>query len=46
VPNDAEVVEIRWLPLDQCLDMVFSGKILDALTVAGLLAYHAKVTRS
>jgi len=45
VPNDAEVVEIRWMPLEQCLDMVFRGEILDALTVSGLLAYHAKATR-
>lgn len=45
VPNDAEVVEILWQPLDHCLDMVFSGEILDALTVAGLLAYHAKSSK-
>jgi 8-oxo-dGTP pyrophosphatase MutT (NUDIX family) len=45
VPNDAEVVEILWLPLDQCLEMVFRGEILDALTVTGLLAYHAKSSR-
>jgi ADP-ribose pyrophosphatase len=46
VPNDAEVVETCWLQFDQCLDMVFRGEILDALTVAGLLAYHAKLSRS
>lgn len=45
VPDDSEVVEIRWIPLEQCLEMVFRGEILDALTVAGLLAYHAKVSR-
>ena len=42
VPNDSEVVEIRWTPLDQCLEMVFLGEILDALTVAGLLAYKVR----
>jgi 8-oxo-dGTP pyrophosphatase MutT (NUDIX family) len=42
VPNDAEVVEIRWIDLRKCLDMVFSSKILDAMTVAGLLAYQAR----
>jgi 8-oxo-dGTP pyrophosphatase MutT (NUDIX family) len=45
VPDDSEVVEIRWLPPGECLDMVFRGEILDALTVAGLLAWHAKTSR-
>jgi len=39
-PDPAEVVEIRWMPLQECLEMVFQGEILDALTVAGLLAYQ------
>jgi 8-oxo-dGTP pyrophosphatase MutT (NUDIX family) len=42
VPDASEVVEIRWVELNSCLDMVFHGEILDALTVAGLLAYQAK----
>ena len=42
VPNEAEVVEIRWIPLEECLGMVFSGAILDALTVAGLLAVKVR----
>lgn len=41
VPDDAEVVEIRWIGLDECLAMVSGGEILDALTVTGLLAYTA-----
>ena len=45
IPDDSEVVEIRWTPLEQCLDMVFRGEILDALTLAGLLAYHAKASQ-
>ena len=45
VPDDAEVVEISWMALDTCLDMVFRGEILDALTVAGLLAYQARLRR-
>ena len=43
IPNPAEVVEIGWLPLERCLEMVQSGEILDALTVAGLLAYKCFV---
>jgi len=38
--NPAEVSEIGWFTLDECLGMVSSQKILDAMTVAGLLAYH------
>jgi ADP-ribose pyrophosphatase len=40
--NHSEVVEIAWKPLDECLAMIFSGEILDALTVAGILAYRAR----
>jgi 8-oxo-dGTP pyrophosphatase MutT (NUDIX family) len=42
VPDDAEVIEISWMAVDTCLDMIFRGEILDALTVAGLLAYQAR----
>ncbi|MDZ4799045.1 MAG: NUDIX hydrolase [Bryobacteraceae bacterium] len=41
-PNDAEVVEISWVAVDTCLDMIFRGEILDALTVAGLLACQVR----
>jgi 8-oxo-dGTP pyrophosphatase MutT (NUDIX family) len=43
VADEAEVVEIRWMDVDTCLDMIFREEILDALTVAGLLAYQARV---
>jgi ADP-ribose pyrophosphatase len=35
----AEVEEIAWLPVDECLRMVYSQKILDALSVVGILSY-------
>lgn len=35
-----EVGQIAWIPLGHCIEMVFSGEILDAMTIAGLLAYH------
>lgn len=38
-PNETEVADIRWVTLTRCLDMVFSGEILDAMTVAAILAY-------
>ncbi len=46
VADDAEVVEISWMAVDTCLDMIFRGEILDALTVAGLLAYQARARQS
>ena len=45
VANEAEVVEILWMDVDACLDMIFRGEILDALTVAGLLAWQARTRR-
>lgn len=36
--NPAEILEIAWIPLERCLRMVFDREILDAMTVAGLLA--------
>jgi len=45
VADDSEVVEIRWMDVNTCLDMIFRGEILDALTVAGLLAYQARMHR-
>jgi ADP-ribose pyrophosphatase len=37
--DPAEVEEIAWVPMQECLRMVFSQKILDALTVTGILSY-------
>lgn len=42
VANEAEVVEIRWIPLRTLFDMIFRGQILDSLTVTGLFAYYTK----
>lgn len=46
VADDAEVVEIRWIPVETCLDMIFRGEILDALTVAGLFAYQVRMRQN
>jgi 8-oxo-dGTP pyrophosphatase MutT (NUDIX family) len=40
VGNPAEVSQIGWFTLDQCLSMVLKQEILDAMTISGLLAYH------
>jgi ADP-ribose pyrophosphatase len=40
VASPSEVSEIGWFSLDECLGKVFKHDILDAMTIAGLLAYH------
>lgn len=40
-PMPSEVTAIEWFPVADAVDMVRTGKILDALTVAGLLALRA-----
>lgn len=42
VPDETEVESIFWVPLQECLEMVFDQRILDALTVAGILAFAAR----
>jgi ADP-ribose pyrophosphatase len=46
LPDPAEIVAIDWIPLERCIDMVFSGAVLDAMTVAGLLAYSQRRRRT
>lgn len=45
VRNEEEVREIAWVPLQQCMEMIFKQEILDAMSVTGLLAYHHQRTR-
>ena len=40
-----EISGRAWFPLTKCLDMIFSRKITDSLSVASLLAFHAAKTR-
>ena len=37
--DSREVAERVWVPLDECMRMIFAGQIVDSLTVAALLAY-------
>ncbi len=39
-PNPAEVLALAWLPVDHCVSLVLQGRIVDALTISALLAYH------
>lgn len=49
--DSREVSERVWIPLEECVRMVFAGKIVDSLTVAALLAtylreQHPEMTKS
>lgn len=37
-PNPQEVTECVWIPLEDCLRMIFQGRIVDSLSIAGLFA--------
>jgi 8-oxo-dGTP pyrophosphatase MutT (NUDIX family) len=39
--NETEVEEIAWVAVDECMKMIADERILDALTVTGILAYVA-----
>jgi ADP-ribose pyrophosphatase len=39
--EETEVVGCKWTPLTECLRMIKEEFILDAMTVAGILAYHS-----
>lgn len=32
-----------WVPVNRCIEMIFSGKIVDSLSIIALLAYRAKI---
>jgi len=41
--NPLEVSEVIWVPLNEALDLIRERKILDAMTIAGLLAYQVEL---
>lgn len=41
--DDDEYIDVEIYTLDELSDMIFSGKIVDAKTIAGLMAYKAKM---
>lgn len=39
-----ETAGYLWVPLHKCLDMVFSGQIMDSFSIIGLLSYYSRLT--
>ena len=40
--NGREVLGMAWVPLSECVDMIFSGRITDSFSIAALLSYRAR----
>lgn len=38
--NEAEVEDLMWIPLNECMRMIRDEEILDAMSVTGLMAYQ------
>lgn len=45
LPDPREVTEMVWVPLTECLRMIFRGDILDSLSISGLFAYQLLMDR-
>lgn len=41
-PDPREITEQRWVPLMECLRMIFRGEIVDSFTITALLAHHTR----
>ena len=39
--DPTESVDHHWVPLEQCVEMIFSGRIADSFSMASLLSYQA-----
>ena len=35
-----------WMPMEHCIEMIFSEQIVDSLSIIVLLAYHTKINKS
>lgn len=44
-PDPREVLEIVWMPIEECLELIYAQKLIDALTIVGALAYAARDKR-
>jgi 8-oxo-dGTP pyrophosphatase MutT (NUDIX family) len=42
--DKSEIEEVHWISLDECMQMIKDEKILDSLTVTGVLAYRAEIS--
>lgn len=41
VPDQSETIKIEWVPVEQCVDMILRGEIMDAFTIIGVMTYLA-----
>jgi ADP-ribose pyrophosphatase len=43
--DPAEALAIAWVPIDDCITLVFEQQIMDCLTVSAVLAYRCSIGR-
>jgi ADP-ribose pyrophosphatase len=43
VSNEAEVLGLVWMPIEECVSAILGGTMMDALTIIGILAYKARL---
>ena len=44
-PDPSEVLALAWLPIEDCISLVFEGSISDCFTISALLAYNCLVRK-
>jgi len=44
-PDPAEVLALVWVPVEDCVSLIFEARIVDALTVSAVLAYRCLTAR-
>lgn len=41
-PSPMESLEVVWIPLQECLGMIFDGRIVDSLSLIALMSYSLR----
>jgi len=45
LPDRSEALNVEWVPIQQCVDMILSAEINDAFTIVGMMSYMARQNR-
>ena len=46
VPDEREVNSVHWIPLKECVRMIFDGKIVDGFTILALLVFKIQLDQN
>lgn len=42
-PDESEIINLEWVPIKKCLNMIYNEQIIDALTIIGITSYLCKI---